>query len=389
MVNSMLVRCPQCFYENEERYRFCGMCGVALPRVGAAGEPEAKVGRALSGLARAGAESTGTPPVKERPPIPVTGPSFLGLSQDQDGDRGDRGRDLEYLLEDDPEPGHGRMYLALILVLAAAAMLGWRWRHSGYLSRIRPAIVALTKGTPANPPNTPASTEPSSGSASTVAPPADSPAQDSPAQGSPGQGSPAATNAASTPDSAQPTTLAANSEASKPAQAEAASNSVSGDSENLDPKPEAASNNAAATPAAAERATPAPVEKAATAPAVAKSVPKPSPPAVAPRPAVPAPDPLVADGEKYLYGNGVPQNCARAQKSLLAAAGHANPRAQSILGTMYATGHCVGRDLPTAYRWFARASHQEPTNARITRDLEVLWKQMTAGERRLVVNSRD
>jgi hypothetical protein len=385
MVYSMLVRCPQCFYENEERYRFCGMCGVALPRVGAGGEPEAKarevrVGRALSGIAGAGAESAATPPVKERPPIPVTGPSFLGLSQDQDGDRG---RDLEYLLEDDPEPGHGRMYLALILLLAAVAMLGWRWRHSGYFSRIRPAIVALQNGTPANTPSTPASTDPSSGSASTVAP-----HPDAPAQGSPAQDPPAAANPVPTADSAQPASAAANSEAAKPAQSEAASNSVSGDSENLDPKPEAPSNNAA-TSAAVEKAATAPTERAAPATAVAKSVPKPSPPAVAPSPAVSAPDPLVAEGEKYLYGNGVPQNCARAQKSLLAAAGHANPRAQSILGTMYATGHCVGRDLPTAYRWFARASHQEPTNARITRDLEVLWKQMTAGERRLAVNSRD
>ena len=41
---------------------------------------------------------------------------------------------------------------------------------------------------------------------------------------------------------------------------------------------------------------------------------------------------------------------------------------------MYATGHCVGRDLPTAYRWFARALHQEPQNSRISADLQVLWR---------------
>ena len=50
---------------------------------------------------------------------------------------------------------------------------------------------------------------------------------------------------------------------------------------------------------------------------------------------------------------------------------------------MYATGHCASRDLPTAYRWFARALHQDPGNARVQRDLEVLWKQMTPDERQI------
>ena len=64
-----------------------------------------------------------------------------------------------------------------------------------------------------------------------------------------------------------------------------------------------------------------------------------------------------------------------------------NPKAQTLLGAMYATGHCVGRDLPIAYRWFAKALHGDPGNSRVQRDLEVLWKQMTP-EERLVADFR-
>jgi TPR repeat protein len=94
-------------------------------------------------------------------------------------------------------------------------------------------------------------------------------------------------------------------------------------------------------------------------------------------------DSLVTEGEKYLYGNGVPENCARARKDLLAAAEHSNARAQSVLGTMYATGHCATRDLPVAYRWFARALHKDPSNTRIEQDLEILWRQMSPTERQI------
>jgi len=72
---------------------------------------------------------------------------------------------------------------------------------------------------------------------------------------------------------------------------------------------------------------------------------------------------------------------------LLTAAQHANAKAESLLGAMYATGHCVTRDVPAAYRWFARALHQDPGNTRIARDLEILWKQMTPEERQIAVRS--
>ncbi len=99
-------------------------------------------------------------------------------------------------------------------------------------------------------------------------------------------------------------------------------------------------------------------------------------------------DPMEAEGEKYLYGNGVPQDCNRAQRSLLAAAGQSDAKAQSVLGTMYATGHCAPRDLPLAYKWFAKALHQDPNNDRLSQDLRVLWNQMSPDERQLALRNQ-
>jgi hypothetical protein len=92
---------------------------------------------------------------------------------------------------------------------------------------------------------------------------------------------------------------------------------------------------------------------------------------------------LVTNAEKYLYGRGVPQNCDRALISLKAAANRQNARAQTLLGTMYFTGHCVSKDLPNAYRWFAQASRQSPDNMLVQRNLEMIWRTMTPQERQL------
>jgi len=73
---------------------------------------------------------------------------------------------------------------------------------------------------------------------------------------------------------------------------------------------------------------------------------------------------------------------------LLAAAGRNNAKAQSVLGTMYATGHCIDRDLPLAYRWFGKALRQDPSNTRIEQDLKALWNQMTPDERNLALRNQ-
>jgi hypothetical protein len=107
----------------------------------------------------------------------------------------------------------------------------------------------------------------------------------------------------------------------------------------------------------------------------------------APVPATNPDDALVTNAEKYLYGRGVPQNCDRALVSLRAAADRQNARAQSLLGTMYGTGHCVPRDLPNAYRWFAQASRQQSDNMWIQKNLEMIWREMTPQERQLAMQS--
>jgi hypothetical protein len=110
---------------------------------------------------------------------------------------------------------------------------------------------------------------------------------------------------------------------------------------------------------------------------------KPAPASAAAAPEPSAGDSLAIEGERYLYGNGVPENCDRAQRSLTRAAQSGSAKAYTLLGAMYATGHCATRDLPTSYRWFARALHQDPSNTRLEKNLEVIWRQMTPEERQL------
>jgi TPR repeat protein len=260
--------------------------------------------------------------------------SFLGLNEAPGGG-------AEYLLEEEEgerSANWGRI-LTVLLVLAAVGGLGWQWYHGGY-PFTRPAnqannVAAPTAASPA------ASTPAASASPSAVAPAETAaPAADAPV--------PATKTEPETTPAAQPAQEAPAE--SKPAAA-TAEKSV----------PEEKTPPAAAP----EKAPRAPVRRPAPGPEV---------------PAVPG-EAFYVQGQRYLYGTGGSQpNCDLAVKSLMAAAGKLHPRAQSTLGTMYSTGHCVGRDLPTAYRWFAKALHQDPNNTRLEDDLSVVWKQMTPGE---------
>jgi TPR repeat protein len=93
-------------------------------------------------------------------------------------------------------------------------------------------------------------------------------------------------------------------------------------------------------------------------------------------------------GEAYLYGRGVPENCDEAVKNLKAASAKSNARARSVLGTMYDTGHCVPRDLPTSYLWFALALRADPNNQILEKDLSVVWNQMTPPERQMATKMK-
>jgi len=93
-------------------------------------------------------------------------------------------------------------------------------------------------------------------------------------------------------------------------------------------------------------------------------------------------------GEAYLYGRGGRENCDEAVKSLKAASAKSNAKARSAFGTMYATGHCVPRDLPTSYLWFALALRVDPNNQILEKDLNAVWNQMTPPERQMATRMK-
>lgn len=67
------------------------------------------------------------------------------------------------------------------------------------------------------------------------------------------------------------------------------------------------------------------------------------------------------------------------------AADQSNPKAMITMGALYATGHCLSRDLPTAYRFFALALRRDPENVALRQNTERVWKQMTAEERKQAI----
>jgi len=345
MLETMYVHCTHCGYDNSPEYRFCGMCGASLapPKI----ETQAPV-REVAHPGNGGGEN-------------VHGPSFLGLAEDPKVE-------FHYLYEDEQPRSHVGVVIFLLLMFGAAGYLGWQWKQGGF------------------PFNRQVSSASSSGAQQSASPSEVAPAMsqgqethiDKPMTGGAGDVLPTQPEQKNPPDSGNAATNPGAAGGSTPA----------------NPPPAAGENAAPAEKTAAPEKT----EKAeATPPAdvPAKShgtkqastrarVAAPSQPAAA----ASAPDAdLELTGERYLYGNGAPQSCTRAESSLRTAATHGNSKAETVLGTMYATGHCVGRDLPTAYRWFARALHQEPQNSRISADLQVLWRQMTPQEKQLATSS--
>jgi hypothetical protein len=315
---------------------------------------------------------------------PVGGPSFLGLGDD-------RTNDLDYLLEEEPPRTHGRMYLALLLLVLSAGLLAWHWQRDGYPWTGLAQSPATSKVAPASPPETaPTATAPTPGTADPA------PAQTQPSQAAPGTVSGTAaqttTGDGAQPVAAQPSTD--NAVSPSPITVVKPPDQATPSADGADPVDNAAKPSVAAPQAQDSDAPPAasvPLPKERPAVPVAPPAPVQKPAVAKPAPTFPTVSPedrLVDEGERYLYGRGVRADCALAQRNLMIGARQSNPKAQTLLGAMYATGHCVGRDLPTAYRWFAKALHGDPSNSRVQRDLEVLWKQMTPEERQLAMKSQ-
>ena len=317
---------------------------------------------------------------------PVHGPSFLGLADDA----ADPKVEFHYLYEDEQPKSHVGLIVLLFLALGAAGFAGWQWKHNGFpFNRMgmggQQASASPSEVAPAaNADQQTHIDKPMTGAGEVLPTQPDQNAQNQ-TPGKPTETDiPPANGAAQQNPGSQP--------ASTPPPNASAQNTgtpAPGDNSTAKQNAPASKQNAEENTTEEANATPPPgVDKAsrvAKEPAHTRE-PKPAPShkAAAALAASGAPDAdLELAGEKFLYGNGVPQNCSRAESSLRTAAMHGNSKAETVLGTMYATGHCVGRDLPSAYRWFARALHEEPQNTRISADLQVLWRQMTPQEKQL------
>jgi len=366
----MYVRCTHCGYDNSPEYRFCGMCGASLAHPPAAEATPVK-------------ETPRSPKSDNGQTEPVHGPSFLGLAEDPKVE-------FHYLYEDEQPKSRVGLILLLFIAFGAAGYLGWQWKHNGFpFNRIgagsgQQASASPSEVAPAS--NSDQEThidKPMTGMGEVLPTQPDQKGQNQTKTGPtetdiPPQNAGTAQNTGNQQNQASPQ----NAKANENTGATASTNENAAEKQNAasDTTPEKTEEANATPPPGVDKAS-----RVAKEPARIRAT-KPSP--VNPPQVATSPDAdLELAGERYLYGNGVPQNCVRAESSLRNAAMHGNSKAQTVLGTMYATGHCVGRDLPSAYRWFARALHEEPQNSRISADLQVLWRQMTPQEKQLATTT--
>jgi hypothetical protein len=366
------VHCPQCGSDNPPEYRFCGMCGTPLAK------KETPVLETVTVRHEPAVPAKPIEPERTReervsaPVSSLSGPSFLGLGTEAVRGNGRSDSDVSYLFDEEesrPRRTYWRFSILLLILVAVGALVYLQYRKEGK------SWVAPWSNSP---PQTPvqASQADQSQPAQPNTPPA------SQAANTPAPGNAAGSGNTASPD-ATPPNAAATPEKNPADQAAAPAHNQANQSAEAPSKPEQTETAKAEPPAAntdnADTAEP-------TQPAKRVRATKPK----AARPAAPAASPddtLVANAEKYLYGRGVPQNCERALSSLRPAAERSNVRARTLLGTMYATGHCVPKDLPNAYRWFAQASRTSPDNIWVQRNLEMIWREMTPQERQLATRS--
>jgi hypothetical protein len=348
------VICPKCGEDNADNFRFCGMCGAVLERAMPAGVPKVERVRDDSIPVALNIPANQPRARSEKVVEPISGPSVLGLGQptlDSLREKAFSGSDPFFEVE---EPKTGGRKLVLLLLLAALGAAAW-WTYTNYVAigKSQKQEAAVSNPGTSQPP----------------APSAEKPATQQPAT---------ETKSAD----AAPVNPAPSAETPSPT----AENPPPKADVNRESKPDMA---AAAEPRAAEKA----VEAAAAAKVDRRaSMRDRRKAALAAKAAVPpADDTGEADfrkGEAYLYGRGVRGNCDEAIRYLKMASGKLHARARSTFGTMYATGHCVPRDLPTSYSWFALALRVDPNNKILEKDLSAVWNQMTPPERQLATRMK-
>jgi len=315
--------------------KFCGMCGAPLP---VAANAEDVAAQQVPRISEVVEPESALEPAQSAGTAPTAAPAYTGGAFRLMGQEVDPGkRSLDYLLEDDEDTrsGLGRWLVALLLALLLAGGLGyWRYRNGGWMTRRSSATVAGQDASPTNG-NGP--------NANTVSAPVSGRAEN------PGATTPPDTGALS------------------------------------EVRPQNPPSAPSSSPEAPAATTTAPTEQPAAKATPPQPVPT-KPRAAAPRADAPvkAEDP-VSQGEKYIYGRGVPQNCDRGVKLVRPAADAANSKAMITMGALYATGLCVARDLPSAYKFFALALRKDPENAALKQNVERVWGQMTQLERQQAI----
>ncbi|MFZ3262662.1 MAG: zinc-ribbon domain-containing protein [Terriglobales bacterium] len=384
--------CPNCGEDNSSNFKFCGMCGTSLEERRPIGAPRvvsaSEAGRAPQSAAESRTVASGTAADHTVPP--TTGPSFLGLNQPlSDGqDRNDpilgAPRDQPFFGSDtffEPdEPNVGARRIVILLVLLAALGAGGWWAFSHY-DKIG-AVVSTNSGSNSetsttNPGGTETAANSSAPNANSSTKPPSAPAP-TPSQSTAPVGTQSAQPPTTQPPAAQSTTPSAAPVVDEKSANEKSAEQKTADETATQPPPAAAKPAESSHPSRTQNIVHA--QRAETR--------KASPP---PRVAPAADDKGNAEfkrGEAYLYGRGMPENCDQAIRNLKEASAKQNAKARSAFGTMYATGHCVPRDLPTSYSWFALALRADPNNQILEKDLVAVWNQMTPPERQMAIKAK-
>lgn len=326
---------------------------------------------------------------------PVPAPAYTGGIFNLGAPTEKAGRNLDYLLEDDEPRSHKGLMVGIVALILVAGLGYLRWR--GDLSWLKavssaPKNSAQTADSQAGGPGGDQAGSPGPASSNTPNTPPDA-GQHKPAPPSAVVTAPSATSATPPPSAPAPapaatgpapTSAIAPGETSSPGATPAGIQSP--ESKPVSPVGDTpAAGQALAPPPTAGDTTAPPAAIPAAAPVSAAPTPE-APPPPKPKPKAkplppPKPEDSVAMGERYLYGRGVPQDCTRGLRYVKPAADQSNPKAMITMGALYATGHCLSRDLPTAYRFFALALRKDPENGALKRNAEMVWSQMTAAER--------
>ena len=299
-------------------------------------------------------------------------------------------RDLDYLLADD-EPKSRRGLVVGIIAVALVAGLGWlRWRNEGWP---RFGGSSAPASATADGSETSSASDGTAGSSGVAGAEGGSGHPGVVSSGAAGGGEPTAPSAMSggtTPGTAL--SGAGSASAAVPATAPATSTPVTSEPASTPgPAGAAASGSPDAPSANAHGSATAPAGGTGQSPPESKVGPETAPGAAAgasaavpekskPKAAVKPEDPVTV-GERYLYGRGVTQDCSRGLRYVKPAADRSNAKAMITMGALYATGHCLSKDLPTAYRYFALALRQDPENSALKQNAQMVWSQMTKAER--------